>query len=100
LLPPPRSVAGREKIRVYFDYLQIAESKTISAPYVVRAYAGAPVATPLAWREVNARLTPDQFTIRNAIARFDRLGDLFEPVLTKPQTLEAALEKLAGAMRR
>ena len=34
------------------------EGKTISAPYVLRAYPGAPVATPLAWREVTPRLTP------------------------------------------
>ena len=49
LFTTPRSVAAREKDRVYFDYLQIAESKTISAPYVARAYPGAPVSTPLAW---------------------------------------------------
>ena len=100
LFTTPRAVSKRQKDRVYFDWQQIAEGKTISAPYVVRAYAGAPVATPLAWREVTPRLTPDQFTIRNAVARFDRLGDLFEPVLTKPQKLEAGLEKLASAMRR
>jgi DNA primase len=49
---------------------------------------------------VTPGLRPDQFTIRNALARFDRVGDLFELVLTKPQTLEHAIEKLAGAMRR
>ncbi|HWZ31327.1 MAG TPA: DNA ligase D [Bryobacteraceae bacterium] len=100
LFTTPRAVSKRQKDRVYFDWAQIAEGKTISAPYVVRAYAGAPVATPLAWREVKPGLRPDQFTIRNAVARFDRVGDLFEPVLTKPQTLEHAIEKLAGAMRR
>jgi bifunctional non-homologous end joining protein LigD len=100
LFTTPRAVSKRQKDRVYFDWAQIAEGKTISAPYVVRAYAGAPVATPLAWREVTPGLRPDQFTIRNALARFDRVGDLFELVLTKPQTLEHAIEKLAGAMRR
>ncbi len=97
LFTTPRSVAKRQKGRVYFDWAQIAEGKTISAPYVARAYPGAPVATPLAWREVTPRLTPDQFTIRNAVSRFDRLGDLFEPVLTNHQKLEPALEKLAQA---
>lgn len=100
LFTTPRSVSKREKGRVYFDWMQIAESKTISAPYVLRAYPGAPVATPLAWRELTPRLRPDQFTIRNALARFDRVGDLFESVLSNPQTLETALEKLSHAKKR
>ena len=45
----PRAVSKREKGKVYFDYLQIARGKTISAPYVLRAHPGAPVATPLEW---------------------------------------------------
>ena len=94
LFTTPRPVARRERGKVYFDYLQIGSSKTIAAPYVVRAYPGAPVATPLSWGEVTANLSPTQFTIKNALDRFDRVGDLFEPVLTKPQRLEAPLEKL------
>lgn len=94
LFTTPRSVEKREKNRVYFDYLQIAESKTISAPYVARAYAGAPVSTPLAWDEVKPGLHPSQFNIRNAPERFARVGDLFKGVLTKPQKLEKAFAKL------
>jgi bifunctional non-homologous end joining protein LigD len=100
LFTTPRAVSRREKGKVYFDWAQIAEGKTISAPYVVRAYPGAPVATPLAWREVTPRLRPEQFNIGNALARFDRVGDLFEGVLTRPQKLDSAIEKLAGAIRR
>ena len=96
LFTTPRAVSKREKGRVYFDWAQIAQGKTISAPYVVRAYEGAPVATPLQWKEVTPRLDPGQFTIRNALARFDRVGDLFEGVLKRPQKLEAAVEKLSG----
>ena len=100
LFTTPRSVARRKKGRVYFDYLQIASAKTISAPYVLRAYAGAPVATPLAWDEVKRGLTPAQFTIHNAMARFERLGDLFAGVLKKPQRLEQAIEKLDALMQK
>ena len=32
--------------------------------------------------------------------RFDRVGDLFEGVLKRPQKLESALEKLAGAVNK
>jgi bifunctional non-homologous end joining protein LigD len=94
LFTTPRPVARREQGKVYFDYLQIGESKTIAAPYVTRAYPGAPVATPLAWREVIPGLLPSQFHLRNALDRFSRVGDLFEAVLKKPQRLEPAIEKL------
>jgi bifunctional non-homologous end joining protein LigD len=96
LFTTPRAVAKRDKGKVYFDWQQIARGKTISAPYVLRAYPGAPVATPLAWREVTPRLHPGQFTIRNAVARFDRVGDLFAPVLGSTQQIEPALQKLSA----
>jgi len=99
LFTTPRPVARREQGKVYFDYLQIGESKTIAAPYVVRAYPGAPVATPLAWGEVVPSLLPSQFHLRNALDRFSRVGDLFEPVLKKPQRLEPAIEKLDQVVR-
>ncbi len=94
LFTTPRAVAKRDKGKVYFDWAQIAEGKTISAPYVLRAYAGAPVATPLEWKEVTPRLRPEQFHLGNALQRFDRVGDLFEGVLKRPQRLEKAIERL------
>ncbi|MGH9657606.1 MAG: DNA ligase D [Bryobacteraceae bacterium] len=94
LFTTPRSVSKREKGRVYFDYLQNGYSKTISAPYVLRAHDRAPVATPLAWSEVRRGLRPEHFHIRNAPDRFARAGDLFADVLTKKQRIEPALEKL------
>jgi bifunctional non-homologous end joining protein LigD len=95
----PRSVSKRQKNRVYFDYLQNGKSKTIAAPYVLRAYAGAPVATPLEWREVKAGLDPKQFHIGNARERFAKKGDLFEGVLGSPQNLYDALGKLEKLFR-
>ncbi|MBV9401198.1 MAG: DNA ligase D [Bryobacterales bacterium] len=95
LFTTPRSVSRREKGKVYFDWAQVGKSKTISAPYVVRAYPGGPVATPLSWPEVTPKLHPEQFHIGNALARFERVGDLFEGVLNNPQKLERAVEKLS-----
>ncbi|HEX4273869.1 MAG TPA: DNA ligase D [Bryobacteraceae bacterium] len=100
LFTTPRAVAAREKDRVYFDYLQIAESKTISAPYVVRAYGGAPVSTPIAWEEVTPSLHPSQFNIGNAPERFARVGDLFAGVLEKPQKIEKAFGRLETLLKR
>lgn len=94
LFTTPRSVNKRQKGRVYFDYLQIGIGKTIAAPYVIRAYDGAPVATPLQWKEVKRGLKPSDFRIDNTIERFERLGDIFAPVLEGGQRIEAALQKL------
>jgi bifunctional non-homologous end joining protein LigD len=94
LFTAPRTVSKRQKDRVYFDYVQNAGSKTIAAPYVLRAYPGAPVATPLEWNEVVRGLHPLQFHIRNARQRFAEKGDLFDGVLHKPQPLDEALVKL------
>lgn len=96
LFTTPRAVSKRNKDRVYFDYLQNGRGKTISAPYVLRAYDGAPVATPLDWSEVKPGLRPQQFHLRNAMDRFRRTGDLFAGVLRRPQRMEDALEKLSA----
>ena len=53
------------------------------------------MATPLDWDEVTPRLRPEQFHLGNALARFDRVGDLFAGVLKNPQRLERAIEKMA-----
>jgi bifunctional non-homologous end joining protein LigD len=99
LFTTPRMVAKRQKNRVYFDYLQIGKSKTIAAPYVLRAYEGAPVATPLEWAEVIPGLRPLQFHIHNARERFRRKGDLFRGVLALPQNLYEALARLEKLFR-
>jgi bifunctional non-homologous end joining protein LigD len=94
LFTTPRAVTQREKGRVYFDYLQIAWGKTISAPYVLRAHDKAPVATPLRWGEVRPGLSPLDFTLANVRARFQHLGDIFAPVLANSQRLETSMERL------
>ena len=99
LFTTPRMTSAREKGKVYFDYLQNANRKTISAPYVLRAHPGAPVATPLKWEEIVPGIKPAQFHIANVLRRFERVGDLFDGVLTKPQELGPALEKLGSAMQ-
>jgi len=67
--------------------------------FVLRAYSGAPVATPLEWSEVRHGLYPAQFHIANARQRFAEKGDLFAGVLEKPQRLEGALGQLEKLLR-
>src|SRR5580658_2120719 len=99
LFTVPRAVSKRQKGRVYFDWMQNGKTKTIAAPYVLRAYSGAPVATPLAWSEVQPGLTPGQFNIYKAPERFAKVGDLFESVLKHLQRLEDPLQKLERLLK-
>lgn len=60
--------------RLYVDYIQHAEGKTIIAPYSPRGTKHATVATPLYWEEVNEQLTPSAFTITNVRQRVQENG--------------------------
>ena len=70
-------IKEKRKGRLYIDYLQNGEGKTIVAPYTIRALDGAPVSTPLAWSEVSERLDPRAFTVRTVPERVAKHGDLF-----------------------
>ena len=63
--------------KLYLDYVQHREGKTIIAPYSTRGNEKGLVATPLYWDEVNEQLSPDQFTIANVIERIDQIGNPF-----------------------
>jgi bifunctional non-homologous end joining protein LigD len=55
--------------RVYVDVLQNAKGHHVVPPYVLRAVPGAPVSTPLRWRELTATLDPAQFNLRTLFRR-------------------------------
>ncbi|MGC5325533.1 non-homologous end-joining DNA ligase [Brevibacillus sp. SYSU BS000544] len=64
--------------RLYLDYVQHADGKTIIAPYSARGTDVASVATPLYWSEVTQTLHPSQFTIQNVHERVLRNGCPFQ----------------------
>ncbi|WP_051189081.1 DNA ligase D [Halalkalibacillus halophilus] len=68
-----RLIKNRGK-RLYIDYVQHAEGKTIIAPYSPRGTKEATVATPLFWEEVKEGLDPRQFTIGNVVKRMEEKG--------------------------
>jgi bifunctional non-homologous end joining protein LigD len=87
-----RSPEKREG-KVYLDVFQNARGQTLAAPYSVRAMPGATVSTPLDWSEVNMKLTPQQFTMKNVVTRLNKIGDIFKPVLGKGIDIESVLKK-------
>jgi bifunctional non-homologous end joining protein LigD len=64
--------------RLYIDYVQHAEGKTIIAPYSARGREWASVAAPLYWDEVDETLKIEHFTIQNMVERVKRLGSPFQ----------------------
>lgn len=93
-----RSIKKRSH-KIYIDYLQNRKGQTLAAPYSVRPKPGATVSTPLEWSEVNPKLSPSQFTIKNVMQRFDKKGDLWKPVLGKGANIAAILKKIENKKR-
>ncbi|MBO8156558.1 MAG: DNA ligase D [Bacillaceae bacterium] len=60
--------------RLYIDYVQHWEGKTIIAPFSARATEEATVAAPLFWEEVNDSLDPTSFTIMTMPSRLKKMG--------------------------
>jgi bifunctional non-homologous end joining protein LigD len=73
---PRQATTERSKVkrgrRVYVDVMQNARGKHVVPPFVLRAVPGAPVSTPLAWRELTARLDPKRFTLKTLFRRLAR----------------------------
>lgn len=94
-----REIAARAG-KVYIDYLQLGEGKTIAAPFAVRPQPGAPVSAPLRWDELKKNLNPGRFNIKTMPARMKRLGrDPFLGVLEDRQEIEPALAKVESLLR-
>ncbi|MDR0136931.1 DNA ligase D [Metabacillus idriensis] len=83
--------------RLYVDYIQHAEGKTIIAPYSVRGNpGGAFVAAPLYWDEVTEDLRVNAFTMEAAAERVKN-GCPFQDYFTSPQdeVIEQVLDFIA-----
>ena len=80
--------------KVFVDWSQNDEHKTTVSVYSLRARERPTVSTPVTWEEVEAafkkkdlaRLT---FEAPQVLQRVEKMGDLFEPVLTLKQKLPA-----------
>lgn len=60
---------AKRKGRLFLDYLRNSLAQTAVAPFAVRPIEGAPVATPLDWKELKTGLTSQSFTIKNVLKR-------------------------------
>jgi bifunctional non-homologous end joining protein LigD len=84
-----RSLAKRDKRKIYLDHLQNRKGQTVASVYSIRPKPGATVSTPLRWSEVVPGLDPGKFNLATVPKRVEEEGDLFGPVL-KPQPFDLA----------
>ena len=99
--------------KVFVDWSQNDDHKTTICVYSLRARERPTVATPIAWKEVEQcakQRAPDLlvFTSDQVLARVEKLGDLFAPVLALKQKLpslntvsgeEATARKRSGSSK-
>lgn len=80
--------------RIFLDYLRNAWAATAVAPYAVRPNPEVGVATPLDWKEVNSRLTPRKYTMKNMLKRVQRIGDPWKDIAQAATSVKAAQKRL------
>lgn len=76
---PDRFVAtmskAKRKGRIFIDWLRNQRGSTAVMPYSVRARAGAPVAAPVSWSELDSFETAAAFTLRDQSVLIKRAQD-------------------------
>jgi bifunctional non-homologous end joining protein LigD len=83
--------------RIYVDTTRNTYAQHAVAPYAVRPRAGAPVATPLRWQELDdPELRSDRWNVRSIADRLDADGDPWKGMGRNARSLPRAIERLAG----
>jgi bifunctional non-homologous end joining protein LigD len=93
-----RAVGARGR-RVYLDCLQNMRGKTLASAYSVRANDVAGVSTPVAWAEVDAGISPQDFTLSSFAARLQAVGDLWAGLRESPPASLTAVMNYGGTGR-
>ena len=63
------------------------QGATFIAPYSTRARERCPVAMPVEWDELGPDLKPNGYSLDSALARLEKSGDAWAPMLAKPQRI-------------
>jgi bifunctional non-homologous end joining protein LigD len=88
---------AKRKGKIFVDYFRNTRGATAIASYSTRAREGAPVATPLAWKEVTPALRPERFTVRTVAERVRKHADPWAGFFDVRQSIAASALKRALA---
>ncbi len=81
--------------KVFIDTLRNNYAQTAVAPYALRAIAGAPIATPLEWHELeDANIQPQSFKLRNILQLLGKRVDPWADMWHKTGSIDDAWGKL------
>jgi bifunctional non-homologous end joining protein LigD len=83
-------IAKRPKGRVLIDYNQNAWGQTLASVYSVRPRPLATVSAPVTWKEIDKDVKIEDFRMDNVRERFDKVGDLWKPLLKKSGRIDLA----------
>jgi bifunctional non-homologous end joining protein LigD len=73
--------------RTFIDYLRNGFGATAVAPYGVRPKQGAPIATPLSWKELDSIKSSQEFNIKNIFKRLEKINDPWKGFFRLKQSL-------------
>jgi bifunctional non-homologous end joining protein LigD len=93
-----RNPSKRRK-KVYLDFLQNRRIQTVACVYSARPKPGATVSTPIFWEELNKKLSPSNFTIKNIFERLKTEGDIFKPAYGKGIDLRKTLVSIEAVLQ-
>jgi bifunctional non-homologous end joining protein LigD len=89
----------KRKDRLFVDYLRNSYGQTTVAPYAVRAKPGAPVATPIDWKELSdRRLHSKSYNVGNIFRRLGQKPDPWKTLADKACSAktQVALEEFSA----
>jgi bifunctional non-homologous end joining protein LigD len=85
--------------KIFVDYLRNGRGATAIVPYSPRARAGAPVSTPLTWKELSPGIHSDHYTLRNVMKRLTSLQrDPWKTIGSVRQSLQEPTAKLRALL--
>jgi bifunctional non-homologous end joining protein LigD len=87
--------------KIFVDYLRNGRGSTAIAAYSTRARPGAPVAAPITWDELEAGVSPSDFTVLTMPARLQRQRrDPWRGFAGTRQSITAAMRRELEPRRR
>ena len=83
-----RSLAKRQKMQVYVDWMQNARGKSLASVFTARAKPKATISMPLSWKQVEQGVKISDFTVRNVPKLLAKTKDAWSDFFANRQSLK------------